>query len=70
MHRTEPFWMIYGLGQGAPNHIHETRDSAKAEAERLARAHPGTRFYVLASVACAVKADVEFRHIDPCDIPF
>lgn len=69
-HRSEPFWMVYGLGQGAPNFIHDTFENAERESRRLAAKHPGIRFYVLASVACAEKMDVSFRGINQDDIPF
>ncbi len=68
--RSEPFWMIYGLGKSAPSFIHDTYESAVAEAERLARVDPGTHFYILCTTGCAVKSDVEFRRIDPDGIPF
>jgi len=62
--------MIYGLGQGVPTVVHDSIESANREAERLARSVPGTPFYVLATVGCAIKADVEFRQINVDDIPF
>lgn len=68
--RSEPFWMIYGLGQGSPTCIHDTFESANTEAERLARQHPGIHFYVLGTMGCAVKTDVEYRRIEIDGIPF
>lgn len=70
MTRSEPFFMVYGYGQGAPNVIHDTFDQASAEAKRLADLHPGIRFYVLATVGAAEKVSVHFRKIDADEIPF
>jgi hypothetical protein len=57
--REELFWMVYGINQGAPAVRDDTYQSAVREAERLARVVPGVKFYVLKSVARAVKVDVE-----------
>lgn len=65
------FWMVLGTGQ--PTFRHPSFDSAKAEAERLARAVPGSEFVVLESVGSVVKSDVSWFHHDPDsenDIPF
>lgn len=62
--------MIYGLGQGAPTVCHDSYESAIREAHRLARTAPDVQFYILQSVAVAVKADFEFRKIDLDQIPF
>jgi hypothetical protein len=53
MTRSEPFFMVYGYGQGAPTVIHDTFDQASAEAKRLADRYPDIRFYVLATVGAA-----------------
>jgi hypothetical protein len=68
--RSEPFFMVYGYGQGTPTVIHDTFDTAKAEAERLADRNPGVRFYVLATVGAAEKVSVHFRKINSDEIPF
>lgn len=76
MEQKEPFWMVYGLGQGAPTFKHDTPDAAKTEAERLARISPGTTFYVLQTVGRARKHDVDFQPIKSShrgfddDLPF
>lgn len=44
------FWMVYGLDQGTPRYHHDTKESAVAEARRLAAMAPGVRFVVLAAV--------------------
>ena len=61
------FWMVYGLDQGAPAVRHEAEHIATAEAKRLARNNPGIEFYVLESVARALKADVVFDRVEPID---
>ena len=48
---TEQFWMVYGKGKAMPTHEHATEQLATAEAERLARNHPGVEFVVLEAVA-------------------
>jgi hypothetical protein len=65
----EQFWMV--LGAGTPNCQHLTLDSAKKEAERLARLNPGQAFTVLQSIATVVKSDVKWEvHDDDGVIPF
>lgn len=67
----KPFFMVYGMGQGAPTARHDSFSRAKAEAERLARNNPGIEFYVLATVGCARKTDVEFTPLNTDDlVPF
>lgn len=46
----EKFWMVYGLGRGAPRAMHATREKAATEASRLATVYPGETFVVLAAV--------------------
>ena len=49
------YWMV--LGNGAPRYRHQTLGSARTEAERLAKANPGTRFTILLAVAsCEVQS--------------
>lgn len=43
-------WMVKGPGPASV--IRYCRRTAEAEAQRLARQHPGTKFHVLKSVAC------------------
>jgi len=66
-----PFWFVWSDGGGVPTHKHRTEESAVAESERLARAHPGQTFIVLESV-CARRIDDMLRiGLRPdCDIPF
>lgn len=56
------FWMV--LGEGTPVYRHSTLQSAKTEAERLARLIPGTEFTILASVATVVKSDIHWEEHD------
>ncbi len=75
-----PFWMVYGLHQGAPTARHKTLDSAVTEAKRLARLNPEIGFFVLEATHHVVKRDVDVTFIDrdfadvgpahPDDIPF
>lgn len=55
----EPFWMVYGLGQGAPTWKHRSAHEATKEAERLARANPGKTFIVLEAIGAVRKLEVE-----------
>jgi hypothetical protein len=48
---SDRFWMVYGAGQGAPTARHKSFDSARTEAERLARMVPGVRFFILETVS-------------------
>ena len=59
-HRTDdpapPFWLVWNRHGRKPVYEHESYYSARAEAERLAQANPGSAFYVL-SPACRGGAD-------------
>jgi hypothetical protein len=54
----EKFWMVWNEGSMISTVKHKTEESAKAEAERLARKHTGQNFHVLTSVGTCCKADV------------
>lgn len=70
------FWMLYAEGGHAPTFRHGSKESAKEEAERLAKLKPGTRVHVLEAVASCVKEEVQWSETrgDPeevyDDIPF
>lgn len=77
MSEVKPFWMVYGVGQGAPTYQHPSPHAAKTEAERLARSYPGKTFVILEAIATVRKCDVEVTLICPStradlhdDIPF
>lgn len=55
----KPFWMVYGVGQGCPTVRHETEDKAQREADRLARANPGTTFVLLKATKAVRKRDLD-----------
>jgi hypothetical protein len=66
----QPFWMVWNDMGGAPTHKHVTPESARAEAERLARLHPGRRFHVLAALGhCSFNA-VNWTEVEKDFIPF
>lgn len=72
---TTQFWMVFGINQGCPTHTHDSLESARAEAKRLARLHPEIEFVVLEAVEGFVKRDLATfnyrRATDDCDeIPF
>ena len=50
------FWMVYVDGGGNPTFKHLSLEQAQLEAERLARANPGSKVYVLKALGvCQVK---------------
>lgn len=65
------FWMVKGAGP-AP-YEHQTFSGAEAEAERLARMHPGQTFTVLEAVSAFRIVDVvrvSFRDENDQQLPF
>lgn len=65
MKSAQQFWMVYGENRGSPTHRHSSFASAEREAQRLARAHPDNRFFVLAACAGFVKSDLHEVEITP-----
>lgn len=65
------FYLVWkeGSGNGTPSYKHANYQSAKAECERLTRAHGG-KFHILAHVATAERQDIVFTRIELDDIPF
>ena len=61
------FWMVHGAGP--TNYRHRARYDAVAEADRLARQHPGKVFVVLAAVEAIRKVDLERTSLRPADGP-
>lgn len=64
------FWMVWNPHRDPPKHRHESPQQAKVEAERLAREHPGNRFYVLQAVGFCSRNEVSWTTLDDADIPF
>lgn len=66
-----PFWLVWNPNGRSPTFRHHTESSAIAEAERLAKEHPGGTFIVLESI-CARRVDsmlcIDMR--GGSDIPF
>jgi len=54
----EKFWMVWNEGNRGPEKKHLNENSARNEAERLARLNPGQKFYVLAAIDCCQQRDV------------
>lgn len=52
-----PFWLVWRRGGRSPVHEQSSYIGARREAERLAKANPGTRFYVLSPCARGVQND-------------
>ena len=64
-----PFWLVWRRGGRAPCYEHESYIGARTEAERLAKANPGQRFYVLSPVARGIQdGDAVWSHYAPIGI--
>lgn len=67
------FWLVWNADRTrVPMFVHRDEQSARMEAERLAKAHGG-KFFVLQSIAMVEKNDVQWTEIDETfgvDIPF
>ena len=59
------FFMV--LGAGTPTVRHQYRGDAEREAERLAKANPGSTFTILMSIAEVKKNDVQWTQHDEED---
>jgi hypothetical protein len=59
LNEMRPFWMVHGIGCAEPRARHDSEAKALREAERLARASPGTTFVVLEATQAVRKLDVE-----------
>lgn len=57
----KPFWLVWNPATKYAAHRHSDYPSAKAEALRLARLHPGQEFFILGTHGRIVKTDV---HVD------
>ncbi len=65
-----PFWVVWNERGGNPTVKHPTAESARAEAERLARKSPGARFHVLVVCGTCSVNDVVWSQPDYDEIPF
>lgn len=73
--KNPPFWLVWCPDGRSPVYQHQTYESARAEAARLAELCPNKIFYVLCPAARCVKNNLrwEFFVNDPDkddDIPF
>jgi hypothetical protein len=58
------FWCVWCDGGGSPTVKHREFDTAKREAQRLARMNPGQRFVVLAAALAYQKRDLDEIRFD------
>jgi hypothetical protein len=63
-------YYVYCPETGYTKYQHSTFESAKQEAERLARIYSGRRFQVLALVGQCIKADTIWDLVEPDTVPF
>lgn len=54
-----PFWLIWSKNGHNPRYTHTTLASAREEAERLARLHPGRTFVIMEGVTKVKVAQAE-----------
>ena len=55
------YWMVHN-GSNPTNHKHTSKDLAIGEAARLARLHPGKKFWVLETVHTAQVPEAPVQH--------
>lgn len=67
-----PFFLVWREGGSTPVHQHKSVTFAENEAERLASANPGSKFYVLVPTCLAVERRVTLERFDvlATEIPF
>ena len=69
----ERFFMVWNPTGRPPSYKHRDRDSAEAEAQRLALQNPGQKFVVMASLCEYTKVEIQktmHRGKFEDDIPF
>jgi hypothetical protein len=59
-----PFFLVWAEDGGEPRRQHPDLPSAQREADRLARLHPGDRFFVLAPLCASRRSDIEREAFD------
>lgn len=64
------FWLVWNENGRSPTHKHGTRQSAKAEAERLARQVRGERFVVLQAMEVCCVTEVHWMALTDDEVPF
>ena len=65
-----PFWLVWSAAGYPPRHRHDTRQSAEAEARRLAAMAAGHEFFVLAPVARVACSEMTIDHYWSDEVPF
>ena len=60
----KPYYYVYRRGHGPPKIKHDTLESARSEAERLASSHPGEAFEILKCVAVSSASKISTFWMD------
>lgn len=64
-------WLVWNPSASFPKYQHSTYEAARAEAERLARQFPGTKFFVMEAVGRAlVEKPSIYEEFKPYEVPF
>lgn len=66
-------WFVWNANGKIPKFVHQDSESAKKEAERLAKLNPGEEFHILHSVAFCVKQEVKWEtlpNVSMGELPF
>ena len=66
----ETFFVVWQPESGNPTHRHQTYESAKTGAERLADLSPRREFYVLQAVSKSAKVSVVTTALGEEELPF
>lgn len=68
--KNKKVWCVFNPNGRAPFCSHDSLQSAKTEAKRLALNNPEIMFYVMESMGVAVKNEVSFTEHFDYDLPF
>ncbi len=71
--RKKPFFLVWNPEAGYVKYQHDSKESAEAEAERLAFMHKGQEFIVLCPLSSFKKIEIQkesFDYTDGDEIPF
>ena len=60
----KPYYYVYRRGHGPPRVKHDTLESARSEAERLASSHPGEALEILKCVAVSSASEISTFWMD------